>query len=494
MSIRKLFFGFSILFSLLTAATAVVLIVVSSRLSDMAANVGGTAQSVRASEELQVELLNHNLVLRADISSGKSTWDAKLRDRENEIETWLAATERNASDEAERSLIAALRRDIHTYFREAHEMEADKFYPTGSIPATLAIFEKALNLAESLTDINARKALEIERRVRAENRIANIIGIAFSLLCVITLGFVWVAIRYWIYRPIQTLRELITSYSGARKSAALRFSGPTELKSIARSFEDLSDRLADQRESQLQFLASVAHDLRNPLGAIRSSAELMMDDDDNGSMEDKRPLIDIIGRQTHLLDRMVGDLLDASRIEAGQLELNRSPQELNRLVEDAVILHRSLSPLHTIAIESHADPITLDCDPLRISQVINNLLNNAIKYSPNGGRINVILSAEPEDVVLQVKDEGIGIAESDLSSIFEPFRRAQLGQISIPGVGLGLSVTKRIVEAHGGSISVKSEVAKGSVFSVHLPRRRMSQRNAESSESFRSRSRSGSIP
>jgi signal transduction histidine kinase len=176
-----------------------------------------------------------------------------------------------------------------------------------------------------------------------------------------------------------------------------------------------------------------------------------------------------VKRQAERLERMLEDLLDSVRIEAGHLELRCSERDLCEIARDVVEMFRDSSPDHSLALSLPAAPLKMTCDSLRIEQVLTNLVSNAIKYSPDGGAVRVSLSHSGSSAVLSVSDSGVGIAAADLPYIFEPFRRSGASRHQVPGAGLGLFVVRRIAEAHGGKVEVESKPGVGTTFRVQLP-------------------------
>ena len=166
---------------------------------------------------------------------------------------------------------------------------------------------------------------------------------------------------------------------------------------------------------------------------------------------------------------MVGDLLDSSKIESGNLELRLEECDARIIVQDAFNLFSSASKSHQFTLHLPATATPIHCDRLRIEQVLNNLVSNAIKYSPGGGQVALSLAQAGEEALFHVSDEGMGIPRDEIPYIFEPFRRTRTAREAVPGVGLGLSVAQRIVRAHGGRIQVESQIGKGTRFSVYLP-------------------------
>jgi signal transduction histidine kinase len=227
----------------------------------------------------------------------------------------------------------------------------------------------------------------------------------------------------------------------------------------------MAERLQRQHQDLLTFLAGVAHDLRNPLAAMRMGLRLL----DRPLPEDKkRRTSELVDRQVTRLERMVGDFLDATLIESGHLELQLRERDVRELVQEAVDLYSLSSPDHRIVLSAGDEPVVVRADAERIAQVLNNLVSNAIKYSPAGGDVHVSVAAEGGEAVIAVQDWGIGIAPEERKHIFEPFRRSGASRETAPGVGLGLSVARQIVEAHGGRIEVESALGRGSTFRVHL--------------------------
>jgi len=244
-----------------------------------------------------------------------------------------------------------------------------------------------------------------------------------------------------------------------------------ELGRLTGSVNTMLAALRHQRARQLEFLAAVAHDLKNPLGAMRLSTKVLLRASALPPEPVVRKCVTLVDRQIERLERLVDDLLEATTIEAGELTLAPRSCDLVAVARETIELYEGTSALHELRLSVRAEPVVVVCDPARISQVLNNLVSNAIKYSPAGGAIEVSLAASAEEIIVSVADTGVGIEPGMLEAIFEPFRRISPSKAVLPGVGLGLSICRRIVVAHGGHIEVVSEIGRGTEFRVHLPHR-----------------------
>ena len=221
-----------------------------------------------------------------------------------------------------------------------------------------------------------------------------------------------------------------------------------------------------------EFVGLISHELRTPLSSILGYLELLRDDEANPLSEEQEQYLGVAERNAHRLLRLVGDLLFTAQVESGKFPLDLRDVALEHIVTAAV---ESARPAATAAgitvIESIEDstPVTFG-DPVRLGQVCDNLISNAIKFTPKGGTVTVLLSKTDTDAVITVRDTGMGIAESELDQLFSRFFRASTAtRNAVPGVGLGLTITKAIVTAHHGEMGVSSEEGIGTEFSVTLP-------------------------
>ncbi|NPV60306.1 MAG: hypothetical protein HPY75_11705 [Actinobacteria bacterium] len=222
-------------------------------------------------------------------------------------------------------------------------------------------------------------------------------------------------------------------------------------------------------KAKSEFVSMVSHELRTPLTSIRGFSEILEDKD--LEPEKKQEFYRIILSESERLSRLINNLLNLSRIEAG-IELNREMTDLVELVEEDMELFQSQTDIHELKYVGTRQLPPVYCDQDRMHQVVKNLLSNAVKYSPQGGVIEVETGVEGKYVTLSVTDHGIGIPQEDLPHIFERFRRAEnQGLSGITGTGLGLAIVKHLVELHGGKVTVRSELGKGSTFTVYVPMR-----------------------
>lgn len=219
-----------------------------------------------------------------------------------------------------------------------------------------------------------------------------------------------------------------------------------------------------------EFVAMLGHELRNPLGAITTAIHVL---DARAAAEDVAArLRGIIARQTQHLSRLVDDLLDVSKFASGKVTLQRQAENLNDVAERALASFRAAGKASQHVIALRGTPVRVYGDPTRLEQVVTNLLDNAVKYTPPGGRVEVSIVADREDAVLTVEDTGAGIHRDVLPVIFDLFvQGSRTLARSEGGLGLGLTIVKRLVELHGGSVSASSPGPhRGSVFRVRLPR------------------------
>ncbi|MGH2454858.1 MAG: ATP-binding protein [Candidatus Limnocylindria bacterium] len=238
---------------------------------------------------------------------------------------------------------------------------------------------------------------------------------------------------------------------------------------------DITDRkLAETRLQQAdrakdEFLAMLAHELRGPLAPMHNALQLMRLSTATSPADGAR---ETLGRQLQHLTRVVDDLLDLSRITRNTLELRRERVALGPIIDQAVDTCRPMADCadHAIEVAQPSRPIHLDADPVRLTQVLANLLANACRYTDAGGRIRIEVVRSQREAVVSVRDNGAGIAAESLDTIFDLFARAASGQRGDDGLGIGLTLARRITELHGGSIEARSDgPGTGSEFRVRLP-------------------------
>jgi PAS domain S-box-containing protein len=237
--------------------------------------------------------------------------------------------------------------------------------------------------------------------------------------------------------------------------------------SLRRSAEELSD--ADRRKNE--FLAMLAHELRNPLAPISNAARVLRVG--AGDPDALRAASHMLERQVGQMARLVDDLLDMSRITRGRIELRKERVELGPIVSQAVETVRMVytSLHHDLTVTVPAEPVPLEADPARLAQIVGNLLNNAAKFTDQGGRVSLTVEREGEQVAIRVRDNGIGIAAEHQAQVFAMFAQVDTSlERSRDGLGIGLTLVKTLVEMHGGTVDVHSAgVGRGSEFIVRLP-------------------------
>ena len=279
------------------------------------------------------------------------------------------------------------------------------------------------------------------------------------------------------YRILGSLQDAEDQLQAYARETGLVFTGESD--NIAdqklRQIQEELSRAEAERANQLkdEFLATISHELRNPLNAILGWAHMMRLG--NLTPANAERAVETIYRNAKSQAQLVADLLDVSRIISGKLRLDVRPADLRHVVEAAIESVRTAADAKGIALETRlpATPAHAAVDPDRLQQIVWNLLSNAIKFTPAGGRIAVAATLADGMAEVSVSDTGAGIAPEDQELIFEEFRQAG-GDYARKreGTGLGLALTKRFVELHGGRIWVESTPGKGSTFSFTLPIRR----------------------
>ena len=225
------------------------------------------------------------------------------------------------------------------------------------------------------------------------------------------------------------------------------------------------ERLNDLKS---EFVGIVSHEFRTALTGIQGFSELIRDEE--MTMEEVRELADDINRDALRLNRMITDMLDLDRIEAGKLDLNLGPVDLNAIILDCAERARTTSENHEISLDLDPDLPVLQADADRLVQVVSNLLSNAVKYSPDGGLIEIRSWAAANQVVVEVADHGEGIPPEFVGRVFERFERYSASPTSrVIGTGLGLPISRQIIELHGGRMWVESRLGIGSIFHFSLP-------------------------
>jgi len=263
----------------------------------------------------------------------------------------------------------------------------------------------------------------------------------------------------------ELVEERTTKLEGTLKDLEKEVAERKKAESLIR---EQNKRLKELDRMKSEFLSTAAHELRTPLTSILGFSEILL----KKKLDDERRnrFLKIINEESAGLAGLINDLLDVSRIESGRgFMIKKAPTDVKDIILENVDLFKAQTDKHTLEVNIPCDLVKIELDKDKIDQVMENLLSNALKFSPEGGEVNITLKKADKLVKISVSDTGIGIPEKDLSHIFEKFYRAEnASRAAIGGTGLGLAIVKYIIESHGGKISVESEVGKGSTFSFTL--------------------------
>src|SRR5437870_39026 len=336
-------------------------------------------------------------------------------------------------------------------------------------PAGRALAERVESSLEALQEATHARVLRAQAEVaRLETRtwtgvvvaLAGAVGLALLATAVIALR---------ITRSLRRLSAATSAVAAGSFREPIPVGSNDEVGVLARSFNAMAARLRQLDEMKEEFFATLSHELRSPLTSVREASHLLFDEVAGPVTPKQARLVQIIQRSSDRLLRLVNQILDISRLRAGLLPLQHQPVDLERLVNRATEELRPQAEEAGVTLDRErvGERFTVSGDEDRLVQVVVNLLANAVRFTPAGGRVIArVVDAGPECEV-QVEDTGLGIPAAELPHIFDSYRQAHAGK---GGTGLGLSIVRGLVQAHAGRVTVESYEGKGSRFTVLLPR------------------------
>ena len=386
-----------------------------------------------------------------------------------------------AQDERVLRKIRLTNRELTTVMRELVNPNRRAVPGGDRLPLRHTVEELSVGLRQLATELanttNAKTEDLIAQNAKSYASQRNLfIGVAAgAIVLALLLGFV---LSWSLIGPIQRIDSRLAAIASGNFSGHVDVTNRDELGALATNVNRMNDelqRLYKELETaskhKSEFLANMSHELRTPLNAIIGFSQVLRErisGEINAKQEEY--LDDIITSANHLL-ALINDVLDLSKVEAGQVELQVAPFSLRDALERGVSMVREQATTDGVQVALHpngaVDVVT--GDERRVRQVIFNLLSNAVKFTPAGGLVEVTATQDNGEVKVSVADTGPGIAAEDLDRIFEEFQQTEAGARQHEGTGLGLALSKRFVEMHGGRIWCDSEVGKGSTFVFTLP-------------------------
>ena len=268
--------------------------------------------------------------------------------------------------------------------------------------------------------------------------------------------------------PLRKLQTAAQGIASGDLSQRVDIKSKDEIGELGRTFNHMAENLSRAEELRRNMTADIAHELRNPLAVMRGNLEAIQD----GVYQPTEENIASIHQQAVLLSRLVDDLQELALADAGQLRIEREPVDLAAIIERVAVESAPRASREGISIvrDAPSEPLLVSADPQRIGQVLGNLLDNAIRHSPEGGSITVRAQRQQDTVQVDVVDQGPGLSPEELSLVFERFYRGDKARTrATGGAGLGLAIVKQLVEAHGGRVWAESTEGQGATFSFTLP-------------------------
>ncbi len=293
-----------------------------------------------------------------------------------------------------------------------------------------------------------------------------------AVLALIASGIVTYYTSYRVINPFVEMNHAVQCYSRGDFSTRIPVDGKDEAAQLGKSLNEMAEQLRGLEDTRRSFVANVSHELRSPLTSMKGFLEAMQD----GTIaeEDFPQYIDIVLNETRRMVTLVNDLLDLARIESGTIKLNFETFDINELIRRTLLTFeaRLIENGMEMDVRFAQEQCAVFADPAQIGQVLRNLIDNAIKYSPKGRALMISTYSMRKTVYVTVRDNGIGIPQEDVPHVFDRFYKVEKAHTPAPqmGSGLGLSIVKRIIEQHGQSITVRSARGRGTQFTFTLER------------------------
>jgi signal transduction histidine kinase len=474
----------SALLAVLVAAAFTILVLTLSDLRMTTSQANRSKDVTSAMLVLQQNVLQLDAALRGYVNTGDRRFLRAFKDARTELPAATAALERSAAGrEGQESRARRLATAVDQYMDDyavpligiAELNAAVARSPVAVTEGRRRIEGIRRQVTQALTAENDLASARVSSATSQANR-AIVLGLAalgISVLLVLLFG---VELARAVAHPVRRVSEAAKHVAGGDLSVRLPEEGPAEVHDLAASFnemaaslerskhelEDQNRQLRESERLRSELISVISHEVRTPLACVLGYTSLLQTRPvDEATRQD---YLSIIADEARRLEGLVGDLVDVKRIEQGRLELDPQPFDLGVLVGEQVRIYRGRSERHTIQLDPVSGPLLVRADRNRLAQVIANLLANAVKYSPDGGIVEVRAAVRNGNACVSVRDHGIGIPAADRSRIFTKFFRGGAGLGGIGGMGLGLAVSREIVEAHGGRMSFESEVGGGSIF------------------------------
>jgi len=433
--------------------------VARSRLSAINSRVALDARALDAAHELESDVyaeLYHDLLWK---TTGQSMY-------KQEEERYLLAAEQIASDlspyittEQEGRLAAEIQADIHTLRKQSQSLT----------PTSPQDESQLANLLSAANHFDAQNEIDLQESLHAANAVAGEVSNWAIALSLGTAGLLFTGsliVISRVVRPALALTNSARDFGQGDFSARAAVMHDDELGSLARTINNMAGDIANREQERLRFVAMVVHDLKNPVLAIEMAARMLRQ---SWNDEQERDLcLDGITEEAKRLRSIIRDLTDDVQISSGQFTVNKARVDLCELVRRLIQAQAQAFADHQVVVES-VEACTVLGDADRLERVVQNLVSNAVKYSPRDTQVVVRIERRDPFAVLAVCDEGPGISREDLKVIFQPFGRGRSADRLAEGTGMGLYAVKQIIEAHDGEITVQSAPGRGTTFQIKIP-------------------------